>query len=66
MKIRSLIFKEGQDENVPPLGSIITLDDKVMVDAGWYATAMKHYCGTCEQWFKTASANAHARFKHKS
>ena len=39
--------------------------DQVSVDAGWYQQAMKHYCGICEQWFKTASIANHNRFKHK-
>ena len=37
----------------------------VLVDKGWYEIAMKHYCGTCKQWFKTASIATHNRFKHK-
>ena len=44
---------------------ISTHPDDVLVNKGWYEIAMKHYCGICEQWFKTASVASHNRFKHK-
>ncbi len=48
----------------PVKKATIDFGKTVQVDAGWFKTAMKHYCGTCEQWFKTASIATHNRFKH--
>ena len=67
--MKNLLIKLGLWEEKKGMTLAVTdgemLNGKVIVDEGWYTTAMKHYCGTCEQWFKTASVASHNRFKHK-
>ena len=68
--MKDLLIKLGLLEDDEMASRPVTASDaidgtQVSVDAGWYQQAMKHYCGTCEQWFKTASIANHNRFKHK-
>lgn len=69
--MKNLLIKLGLWEEPKDYGSVTesllenSTTNKVLVDAGWYQTAMKHYCGICEQWFKTASVATHNRFKHR-
>lgn len=67
--MKNLLIKLGLWEEPKDYGSVTesfleNSTNKVLVDRGWYEVAMKHYCGTCEQWFKTASVATHNRFKH--
>ena len=59
------LWKEIGYNELKFTGEPIDGTNQVLVDEGWYQTALKHYCGTCEQWFKTASIANHNRFKHK-
>lgn len=63
--MKKLLIKLGLWEEPRNL-TIAVISGQTLVDDGWYQTALKHYCGACERWFKdTRGTGAHQRLVHE-